>query len=145
LNLSGRYPRIATPFTKAHARLFAKTSGGFLGRWMGSPVLVIEVVGRKSGKLRRVPIIYMPDGDRIVVVAANGGNDRTPAWWLNLRETGEADIVIGAERRHVSARVAEGDEREDLWERFAKVYPGIDEYKTFTDRTLPVIVLESRP
>lgn len=142
LNLSGRYPRISTPFTKAHAKLFEKTGGGFLGRWMGSPVLVIETIGRKSGELRKAPIIYMPDGDNIVVVAANGGNNREPNWWLNLRDAGEADIVVAGERRHVKARVAEGAERAQLRDRFAKGYPGLDSYETYTLRELPVIVLE---
>ena len=142
LNLSGRYPRVSTPFTRAHAKLFEKTGGGFLGRWMGSPVLVIETVGRKSGELRKAPIIYMPDGDNIVVVAANGGNNRTPAWWLNLRAAGEADVIVAGERRHVRARVAEGTEREGLWQRFAVGYPGLENYDTFTERELPVIVLE---
>jgi deazaflavin-dependent oxidoreductase (nitroreductase family) len=142
LNLSGRYPRVATPFTKAHAKLFEKTGGGFLGRWMGSPVLVIETIGRRSGELRKAPIIYMPRGEDVVVVAANGGNHRPPSWWLNLRDAGEADIVVAGERRHVTARLTEGAERDELWKQFAKGYPGLEPYDTYTERELPVIVLE---
>jgi F420H(2)-dependent quinone reductase len=112
---------------------------------MGSPVLVIETVGRKSGELRKAPIIYMPDGENIIIVAANGGNHRPPSWWLNLSETGEADVVIGAQRRRVRARVTAGIERAELWKRFAKGYPGLDAYDTYTKRELPLIVLEPAP
>jgi deazaflavin-dependent oxidoreductase (nitroreductase family) len=142
LNLSGRYPRISAPFTKAHAKLFEKTGGGFLGRWMGMPVLVIETVGRKSGQTRKAPIIYMPDGDNFVVVAANGGNHRPPSWWLNLRDAGEGVAVVAGERHRVTLHVAEGAERDALWKRFSVGYPGLEPYDTYTDRELPVIVLK---
>lgn len=105
------------------------------------PVVVLETVGRRSGKVRRTPVIYMERGDDLVVIAANGGADRAPAWWLNLREAGAATATLHGRSWPVKPRVTSGAERDELWAAFARLYPTIDEYLTFTDRELPVIVL----
>jgi deazaflavin-dependent oxidoreductase (nitroreductase family) len=106
------------------------------------PVLVLETVGRRSGKVRRTPLIYIERGDEIVVIAANGGSDRTPAWWLNMREAGTAKVSLHGESFAVTPRVVEDEpERSELWAAFARVYPAVDEYTTFTDRPLPVVLL----
>jgi deazaflavin-dependent oxidoreductase (nitroreductase family) len=76
------------------------------------------------------------------VLAANGGSDRTPAWWLNLRDADRGRVTLHGRTWEVAPRVAEGEERDELWRAFAKVYPPIDEYRTFTDRDLPMVVLE---
>lgn len=112
-----------------------------MSRWFSRPVLVIETVGRRSGKVRRTPVIYMERADDIVVIAANGGSHHTPAWWLNLREAGRGRVTLHGESFDVTARVAVGAEREELWAEFAKGYPPVEEYVTFTDRELPVVVL----
>ena len=128
-----------------HARLYRR-SGGRLGRrYFGAPVMVLETVGRRSGTPRSTPVIYLADGHGLVVVPANGGADREPAWWLNLRAAGSAVAVIGGERRRVRPRIAHGEERERLWRRFASMYPAVDDYGGFTDRELPVVVLEPDP
>jgi deazaflavin-dependent oxidoreductase (nitroreductase family) len=75
-------------------------------------------------------------------VPSNAGSDRTPAWWLNLRDAGEGWVVYRGKRRRVRPRVTEGAERERLWKRFTEVYPGLDDYATYTDREWPVVLLE---
>jgi deazaflavin-dependent oxidoreductase (nitroreductase family) len=113
-----------------------------LGRWFGAEVLVIETTGRHSGLPRRTPIVYARDGSRWVVTPANAGVDPMPAWWLNLRATGTATIVVGGRRLAVRAAEAEGTERERLWQVLLAMSPAIAHYQDFTDRRFPVVVLE---
>ena len=75
-------------------------------RWYaGAPVMVLETVGRRSGHKRATPILYLRDGDTFVVLAANAGADRTPAWWLNLREAGSGEVIVGRRRIRVTPRL----------------------------------------
>ena len=144
LNMSAKSP-LSRRFTRLHAELYRRSRGRLLTRWFGGPVMVLEVVGRKSGQIRRVPAIRVQHGDGFVVVPSNAGSDRTPAWWLNLRDAGEGWVVYRGERRHVRPRVTEGAEREQLWQRFTEVYAGLDDYATYTDRRWPVVLLEPVP
>ena len=110
--------------------------------WFGAPVMVLETVGRKSGKPRATPILYLRDGDRLVVQPANAGNDTVPAWWLNLRDAGEGVAVIAGERHSVRPRLATAEEHERLWPAYLRMYPAAGEYLEFTERDLRLIVLE---
>jgi F420H(2)-dependent quinone reductase len=105
--------------------------------------MVLETVGRKSGRPRATPVLCLHDGDDIVVQAANAGSDRPPAWWLNLQAAGEGVAVLaGGERRRVKPRRATPEEHERLWPRYVRMYPAAEGYLEFTDRELPLIVLE---
>jgi deazaflavin-dependent oxidoreductase (nitroreductase family) len=128
---------------RLHARLYL-FSGGRLGkRWFaGAPVMVLQTVGRRSGELRTAPVLYLRDGDRLVVMAANAGADRVPRWWLNLPAAGVGEAVIGRDRVTVSPRVVVGEERARLWRAFVRMYPQAQEYPAFTDRDLPLVALE---
>jgi deazaflavin-dependent oxidoreductase (nitroreductase family) len=129
--------------SRLHARLYRLSGGRVLPRWFaGAPVMVLETVGRRTGHTRATPVLYLRYGDALVVLAANAGADRTPAWWLNLREAGEADAVIGAARTRVRPRVLAGTERDRLWRAFVEMYPQAEHYERFTDRALPLIALE---
>jgi deazaflavin-dependent oxidoreductase (nitroreductase family) len=135
----------AIGWSRLHARLYQLTRGRFLPRWWaGAPVMVLETRGRRSGELRRSPVLYLRDGDGVVVCPSNAGAHRTPAWWLNLREAGEGTIVIGRERTSVRPRVLEGAERERLWRDFAEMYPQLDHYTEFTERRFPLVALEPK-
>jgi deazaflavin-dependent oxidoreductase (nitroreductase family) len=133
----------AIRWSRLHARLYQLTRGRFIPRWWaGAPVMVLETRGRRSGELRRSPVLYLWDGDAVVVCASNAGASRTPAWWLNLREAGEGTTVIGSERTRIWPRVLEGAERERLWKAFAEMYPQLDMYTEFTERPFPLVALE---
>ena len=128
--------------SRLHARLYRAT-GGRVGRgWFGAPVVVLETVGRKSGKRRETAVLGLRDGDALVVVPSNAGMARVPAWWLNLQAAGEGTAVVRGERRRVRPRVAEGEERERLWRAFVAMYPQAEDYTGFTTREFPVVVLE---
>ena len=141
LNLAGKSP-LSKRFTRLHAEIYRRSRGRVLTRWFGGPVMVLEVVGRRSGQIRPVPVIRVQHGDSFIVVPSNAGSDRTPAWWLNLRDAGEGWVVYRGQRRRVRPRVTEGEERERMWQRFAEVYPGLDDYSTYTKREWPVVLLE---
>lgn len=128
--------------SRIHARAYRAT-GGRVGRgWFGAPVMVLETVGRRSGRPRATPVLCLRDGDRFVVIPANAGKPRAPAWWLNLQAAGEAVAVVRGARQRVRPRIAAGEERERLWAAYARMYPQIEDYRRYTDRDLPVVVLE---
>ena len=141
LNAAAKAP-LSTVWSRVHADLYRRTGGRFIPRWFGGSVMVIETVGRKSGELRRAPIIRVRHGDGYIAIPANAGAGKTPAWWLNCRAAGEATVIDGRRRLRVRPRVAEGAERRDLWQKFAAAYPGVEDYTEFSDRELPVVVLE---
>ena len=128
----------------AHVAVFRLTRGRLMKRWFGSPVLVIETLGRRTGRRRRTTVTYCPAEGGYVVAPINAGSDRTPAWWLNLREARNATILVGGRRLDVRAREAAGDERERLWEAYARQAPILRDFRDFTDRDVPVVVLEPR-
>lgn len=140
--IANRRPRAVRRWSRLHSRLYRLSGGRFIPRWFGAPVLVLETIGRRSGKPRSTPVLYLRDGESLVVLAANAGAHKTPAWWLNLREAGEATVVIGRRHRRVRPRVVTGAERERLWGAFVEMYPQAAAYPEFTDRPLPLVALE---
>jgi F420H(2)-dependent quinone reductase len=145
LNLGARLGPVARFATRMHARLYQRTGGRFLPKWAGGmPVLSLTTTGRKSGRSRSTTIIYVEDGDRLVVMPSNAGSDATPAWWLNLQANPEAEVQIAKECRRVRARRATDEEAERLWPRMRKLYSGFEEYQSFTEREQPIVLLEPR-
>jgi deazaflavin-dependent oxidoreductase (nitroreductase family) len=106
------------------------------------PVLLLTSRGRRSGQERTSALLHLRDGERFVVIASNAGEDRHPAWWLNLRAQPRGEVELGRHRIAVRAREAEGPERQQLWTRWLEADPSYDEYRKRTTRRIPVVVLE---
>jgi len=122
-----------------------RATGGRIGGKVGrAPVLLLTTTGRKSGQPRTAPVVYLADGANVALIDTNAGNAKVPAWSLNLKAKPEAEVEIGRERRAVVARVAEGEERADLWRKSNVQYAGFDDYKEKLDREISVFVLEPR-
>jgi deazaflavin-dependent oxidoreductase (nitroreductase family) len=138
---SARFRPLAAAFGRLHSGTIKLTRGRFGAGWLGAPVLVLVTTGRRSGKVRETPLIYVRDGEDLALLAANAGNDRVPAWWLNLQAAPTADVLLRGRRRHVRWREAVGEEHERLFAAFVGVYPPAEHYLTFTDRHLPIAVL----
>ncbi len=120
-----------------------RASGGRIGGKVGkAPVLLLTTTGRKSGEPRTAPIVYLADGDNVVLINTNAGNAKIPAWSFNLEANPEAEVELGRERRKVRARIAEGEERADLWRRHVEQFEGFDSYKRKLEREPSVFVLE---
>jgi deazaflavin-dependent oxidoreductase (nitroreductase family) len=134
--------RIWQQFTQAHVRAY-RVSGGRIGKhWKGSPVALVDHVGRKSGKRYTSPLIYGIDGDAIVIVASFGGARRDPAWWPNLKANPRTTVQIGSERRDVVARQATPEEKQRLWPKMVSIYAPYEDYQGKTERDIPVVLLE---
>lgn len=124
--------------------LYRLSGGRLMGKVNEAPVLLLTTTGRKSGQQRTAPVVYLADDESYVVIGSNAGHSRTPAWSLNLKATPEAEVEVGRRRVPVRARVAEGEERADLWRRHNEQYSGFDEYEARTDRDIALFVLEPR-
>ncbi len=106
------------------------------------PILLLEHTGRKSGRKFTTPLAYVRQAEDIVVAASQGGAAENPQWYRNLRAHPEARVQIGTEYVAVVARVAEASERTDLWSMLVTAYSGFADYQSWTDREIPVVVLE---
>jgi deazaflavin-dependent oxidoreductase (nitroreductase family) len=129
---------------KLNVPVYRATRGRLFGRIGRAPVLLLTTTGRRSGKVRTAPVLYLADGERLVVIGSNAGNERPPAWALNLRANPEAEVQVRGTRRKVRARLAEGDERDELWRRMNEQYAGFDHYRARTGRDIDLVVLEPR-
>lgn len=141
-----RTSRIMKRMGAVHTTLYRLT-GGRLGRKFrvpghlgGSPVCLLTTTGRKSGQPRTAPLIYLADGDRVIVVASQGGLAGNPQWFLNLQAEPSVTVQIGRRRRAMHARVADEQERAALWPRLVEMYPDYANYQSWTERTIPVVI-----
>ncbi len=125
-----------------HVALYRATGGRVLGSFRGAPVLLLTTRGRKSGKARTTPLLYLQDGERLVVVASKGGAPKHPAWFLNLRSSPDVTVERGRERLALRAREADDEERERYWPQVVAMYAGYAGYQERTSRRIPLVVLE---
>ena len=137
-------PGVLRTLGKLNVPVYRLTRGRLMGKVGRAPVALVTTTGRKSGQPRTAPVLYMRDGERLVVIGSNAGNVRAPAWALNLAANPEADVQVRGDRWAVRARIAEGPEREELWRRMNEQYTGFDAYAERTSRDIKVFVLEPR-
>jgi len=131
--------------------LYRRTGGRLGSHWrIGAgfrnpvPICLVEHTGRKTGQLRTTPLVYLADGERVVVVASQAGRPENPMWFLNVSANPEVTVVIGRQRQAMRARVADDTERAELWPRLVDLYADYASYQSWTDRVIPVVVLEPR-
>ncbi|MDX6637449.1 MAG: hypothetical protein QOJ01_960 [Solirubrobacterales bacterium] len=131
---------IANPIDR---RLLKATRGRF-GMFVGQPVGLLGTTGARSGQHRETPLLYVDDGARVILVASNAGNVRHPAWFHNLKAHPDVSFLRrGGHTGDYTARVAAGEERDQLWERVNDLYAGYETYQGRTDgREIPVVVLD---
>jgi deazaflavin-dependent oxidoreductase (nitroreductase family) len=137
--------KIGTKFLGVHQWLYDATDGR-IGRSLGGrPMLLLRTVGKRTGKPRTSALLYVPHGDAYAVIASKGGDPKHPGWYHNLVANPDIDVQVGRKTIPVRARVAEGDERSQLWKRADEInHGGYERYQALTDRTIPVVVLDPR-
>ena len=141
-------PDIATRLlslgNKAHNFVYRASDGRVGGRMLGSQVLLLNTVGRKSGRKRTTPLLYLRDGGDYVIVASKGGAPAHPAWYYNLKASPETTVQVGASEVRVRAEEASLEEKARLWPKLVEMYPSYEDYQKKTDREIPVIVLHPK-
>jgi deazaflavin-dependent oxidoreductase (nitroreductase family) len=123
---------------------FRANRGKSGGPMEGRPLLLLTTTGAKSGQLRTTPMMYIPDGDRLLVIASNAGAPVHPDWYRNLVAYPEVTVEVGNEIFEAIAIVTEGPERQRLWTRVVELYPFFADHQAKVTRQIPVIVLERR-
>ena len=131
-------------FTRAHCAIYRGTRGLIGGSLMGINMLLLTTRGRKSGLPRTLPLAYVEYKGDFIVVASNGGSEKAPAWWLNLRESDAAEVQVGGERLEVGWSVAPEAERMEYWRKLQAVIPAYRLYRLRTEREIPIILLQRK-
>lgn len=121
---------------------FRANGGKVGGQFAGAPLLLLHTTGARSGEERVNPVMYQDLGGPVAVFASKGGAPTNPAWYHNVMANPEVTAEIGTETRRFRARVATGDEREQIWARQKQDFPGFADYEANTTRQIPVVVLE---
>jgi F420H(2)-dependent quinone reductase len=142
---SSLFWRLFNTSVKGHTAIFRLTGGRVGGRMVGGPILLLHHVGAKSGKRRISPLLYLPDGERMVIVASKGGYTKHPGWFHNLKANPDTTVEVPREGKvAVRAREASAAEREDLWPRVVDLYQGYATYQRSTSREIPLVILDRR-
>jgi F420H(2)-dependent quinone reductase len=151
-NLDGELTRrIIKVMSAVNVRVYRWTGGRIGGTWrIGAawrkpvPICLLEHRGRRTGKLRTSPLVYLAHGADIVVVASQAGRPTDPLWYRNLQADPDALVQVRRERRPVRARTADAQERAALWPKLVDLYADYDSYQSWTEREIPVVVLSPR-
>ena len=131
-------------FTRAHCAVYRGTKGLVGGNLLGIHMLLLTTRGRKTGKPRTLPLAYVEYNGEYIVVASNGGSEKPPAWWLNLRDAGEGELQVGGETFAVGWAAAPREERMEYGRKLQAAIPAYRMYRLRTDREIPIIRLQRK-
>lgn len=151
--LDGEFARkVIKAMAALNVRVYKLTRGRIGGTWrVGAawkkpvPICLLEHHGRRTGKVRTTPLVYLRDGERVVVVASQAGRASHPLWYRNIEADPDVVVQIRGDRRPMRAHTADPEERAALWPRLVDLYSDYDSYQSWTDREIPVVVLEPMP
>jgi deazaflavin-dependent oxidoreductase (nitroreductase family) len=129
-------------FNRAIVEEFRANEGKVGGPFEGAPVLLLTTTGARSGERRTTPVMYLPDGERMVIFASKGGAPTNPAWYHNLLANPGATVEVGPETLDVNAVVTSGEERGRLFRLQSEHFPQFADYAQKTTREIPVVALE---
>ncbi|MEU4507999.1 nitroreductase family deazaflavin-dependent oxidoreductase [Nonomuraea wenchangensis] len=132
---------MANDFNQQIIDEFRANEGRVGGMFEGSPLLLLTTTGARSGRQVTTPVMYLPDGERYVIIASNAGADNHPAWYHNLRAHPVATVEVGTQTFQAKAVPVEGEERDQLYARMVAVAPGFADYERKTSRRIPVLAL----
>jgi deazaflavin-dependent oxidoreductase (nitroreductase family) len=140
---SGWKNRLLAARSRVHRTVFSATDGRLMGRWGGLPVVMLTTTGRRTGRPRTTIVVSpLRDGERIVLVASNGGADKHPDWYRNLLDCPDVDVVMKGRRARMRGTTATPDEKARLWPRIESGSPAYGRYRRRTTRDIPLVLLE---
>jgi len=128
--------------SRGNAWIYRRTDGKLGGVFQKSAVVLLTTTGRKTGQPRVSPLLYLRDGDRVILVASQGGREKNPLWYLNLKTDPKVSVQIKDEVLQLRARDATAEEREHYWPKLVAMYPSFEDYQSWTDRVIPVVICE---
>ncbi len=128
-------------FAKLHIFLFRASGGRFGSRVGRLPVMLLSTLGRKSGRERTRPLVYLQDGDEYIVIASAGGQEKNPDWYFNLKASPKVSFELENGRKSADAIEADPEQRQKLWPKVVERGPFYDGYQRKTRREIPVIIL----
>lgn len=122
--------------------VYELTGGRLWNRFLGAPVAILTVVGRKTGVTRKIPLLYLMQGENVVMTASKGGMSKLPVWYFNVKAAPSVQIQIGAHKREYTMREATPEEEAELWPQLEHMYPDYREYRARTEgvRHIPVLI-----
>jgi F420H(2)-dependent quinone reductase len=143
-NLNSAKVAIATKWmSKAQTWIFKKTNGKLGSKFLkGTEVGILTTIGRKTGEPRESPLLFMQEGQRIVLVASHGGRATNPIWYLNLVANPSVTFQTKGELLELTARVATDPERDEYWPKLDAMYSDFVNYRSYTDRKIPIIICD---
>ena len=129
--------------SRGQTALYKVSKGRIAGSFLeGAPVALVTTIGRKSGEPRVVPLLFLREGNRVVLVASQAGSDKHPLWYLNLKANPAVKVQIKGEVLSLTARDATEQERAEYWPKLTAFYKGFDDYQSWTDRVIPVVICD---
>jgi deazaflavin-dependent oxidoreductase (nitroreductase family) len=123
---------------------FRENGGKVGGMWEGKPLLLLTTTGAKSGQRRTNPLMYLREGDRLMIFASKAGAPTSPDWYHNLLAHPQVTFEVGEEKFEATAKVITGEERDRIYAKQAQLFPQFADYQSKTNRKIPVVVLERR-
>ena len=145
-------PSRMVPLVKWLMRVMSRTQvwvyrvsrGKLASTFRGAPVCLLTMTGRKTGRRRTLPLIYVTHGDDVLLVASQGGLDIHPLWYHNLVANPDVEVQVAGEKRPLRARRATPEEKQQLWPAMVAVYPDFDQYQARTERDIPLMICSPR-
>jgi deazaflavin-dependent oxidoreductase (nitroreductase family) len=142
MTIEGQYEASPWKFVADQVELYERTGGAEGNTLQGRPVIILTTRGRRSGKVRKTPLMRVEHDGTYAVVASMGGAPKHPVWYLNLKESAEALVQDGPTAQRMRVREAVGDEKARWWARAVETWPAYDDYQAKTERQIPLVVLE---
>ncbi len=131
---------ILKAMSRTNVFFYRLTGGRFMKSLAGSPICLVTMTGRKSGRSITMPLMYTPHGDDVLIVASLGGAPNHPIWYHNLVANPDVEIQVGGTIRKMHVRQADAAEKAALWPALVASYPAFEDYQKRTERDIPVMV-----
>jgi F420H(2)-dependent quinone reductase len=134
---------VIRPLSKLNILVYRLTGGRIAGKWThGEPMLLLTTIGRKSGEPRTVPLVYMQDGERLLVVGSQAGLSRDPQWMANAMANPDVEVQIGGVKKKMRARRGTSEEKAHYWPALCEFNSDYADYQSRTTRDIPILILE---